>query len=212
MDLTFPFRHAVAVLDGLVDFESFEDLPPDAYRIGPHSSNMAYATWGEGAGRVERRLFGLSLSKNWAPAHAAAVAAVDPFSLSELFFRRDVARAFPPDFAAFQETVSDALLVFADGSSSDLPPRIHLGLGEGGPRIVRDLSRAMFFFQSYGGEASRNFLEIAEAAAGRLRDSSPGWFAAVGGYGEVLLRAPSGSRHEVLEARMRLDGVSSLPA
>jgi len=215
-DPIFPFQHAVAVLDGMVDFESFRDDPPDAYRIGPRPSNMAYATWGEGAGRVERRLFGLSLSKNWAPAHAAAIRAVDPFSLSELFFRRDAARAFAPDFTGFQETLSDALLVFADAADSDLPPCIHLGLGAGGPRIVRELSRAMFFFNGgLGGsdtEAARSFLKTAENAAIRLRNSSPGWFAAVGGYGEIRLRPPNGSRHEILEARIRLEAWIQLEA
>jgi len=203
-----PFAHLIEILD---DAAGLSSEPYEGYRIERRTalkiSGLLFRDVGSRADPLE---IPHGSAEAWRKAHADVVHALEPFVFIDILFFRSVSGIPMPDLRNLAARFEDALLLFLD--DGDIP--IDSGMGALTGQFGAD-SRGISPYMNHGGlgllrnRTDAKTLTELDGAWNAIRtrglEAAPDWFGSIGGTGSVRFDRIVGSRHEILEARMRLD-------
>lgn len=206
-----PFGRLIEILDGVDPSTPL----PDGYRIERrvHTTFQQFWTRNDGGERSEAlpRLSDLDGTGNDACNQALldACSALKPFEFTRLHVLRGAGRIPVPDLRGLAAAFEDAILLALDGGDTPIDSdaqKISGRFSTDRQGMFLDLRGGGFgLLMGWAGErAAGGFSKTCEAIRRRGKASARGWFDKISGTGFVDVRRLSGSRHEILEAGMRL--------
>lgn len=182
---------------------------PSGFRIGEKPQSETFAIWGSLGTHRGTELEMRDPPREWREAHAGVIDALFPLvPLDLLLLRGNVRRSFP-DFQSLHDTLGDALEVASEKSGFDLKSWIcvhtAMEIGPKGPRVALESSAFGYLFRQLPKPNASWLRDECHSACVRTARSAPEWFSGSEGTGVLDLRLPRGSRHEALEASIRLE-------